>query len=152
MSKDNVEKVNTPAPMTESDIVKQLLQTQRELAEAQKQLAGAILESRKPYVDPKVLEAKAQEGRDRKAQIERDQRAKAAAKKICPHIRDNGTSNVKWHEHSNNIVLGVCGTCYSRFDPQKDPADLALFRKDIVGMKNMARAGQHARRGAIIDA
>jgi hypothetical protein len=145
-----VKRVETEATLSVNDLMKLLIQTQGELAKSQKELSEAILESRKPYVDPKVLAQKKQELEERRKQIERDQRIKIATKRICPHRRENGTLNVKWHEHSNGITKGMCGECFSEFDT-RNPEDLALLRQDLKAIKNMGRAGGHARRGAILD-
>jgi len=154
MSKEaeqNVVKVNAPALPTAEELMKRLLDVTQQLADSQKQLGEAILESRKPYVDPRVLEQKRRDNEERKRIIEAQMREKIARKKVCPHIRDNGTPNIKWHQHSNNITLGVCGTCFSEFDT-RNPDDLKLLRQDLKSVKNMARAGDHARRGAILEA
>lgn len=144
-----VPKTGTPALLTVEQLATMLLQTQQQLAESQGKLAEAILEARKPYVDPKVLEAKRQELEERRKMIEMDAAERAARKKICPHERENGTPNIKWQQHSNNIVLGVCGTCFSQFDARR-PEDLALLRRDLKSQKNMGRAGAHAVRGLVI--
>lgn len=148
---DILSKSNSPAPLTMEELTRMLLQTQQQLASSQKELADAILESRKPYVDPKVLEQKRREGEERRRQIETDQRIKIATKKICPHKRENGTYNIKWQEHSNGITLGVCGQCFSQFDT-RNPEDLRILREDLKSIKNMGRAGGHARRGAVLEA
>jgi hypothetical protein len=150
-NQDVVAKVVFPATLTTDDLLKMLLKTQADLAESQGKLAEAILESRKPYVDPKVLAQKQKDLEDRRKQIAQDQRQKAATKRICPHKRENGTYNIKWMSHSNNITLGVCGTCASQFDA-RNPEDLKLLRDDLKSIKNMGRAGAHAVRGSIIDA
>jgi hypothetical protein len=154
-NQDVVTKVDTVAPLTMEQMTKLLLQTLAEQAKTQKQLAEAILESRKPYVDPKVLADKQRQLEERRKQIEMDQRIKIATKKVCPHTRENGTSNIKWMEHSNGIILGVCGTCNSQFcatGPDAIAADANLLRTDLKSRKNMGRAGQHARLGAVIEA
>lgn len=147
----NVPKAGTPATLTAEQLTAMLIQTQRELAASQKEMAAAILESRKPYVDPKVLEAKKRELEERQRAIAMDQAERQARKKICPHTRENGTPNIKWQQHSNSIVLGVCGTCFSQFDA-RNPEDLKLLRMDLKSQKNMGRAGAHAVRGTIFTA
>ena len=152
---DVVTQLGTTAPLTMDQVMRMLIQTQADLAKSQQQLADAILESRKPYVDPKVLADKQRQLEERRKQIEMDQRIKIATKKVCPHTRENGTSNIKWMEHSNGIILGVCGTCNSQFcatGPDAVAADANLLRTDLKSRKNMGRAGQHARLGAMIEA
>jgi hypothetical protein len=153
-NEDVVSKVDFPVTLTTDQVMRMLLQTQADLAKSQQQLADAILESRKPYVDPKVLAQKQKQLEERRQQIAHDQAVKIATKKQCPHTRENGTSNIKWMEHSNGIILGVCGTCASQFcakGPDATASDRDLLRKDLKSLKNMGRAGQHAQAGAIIE-
>lgn len=150
LEETRISKSDSPALMTTEEILKLLLSTQQQLADSQKQLADAILESRKPYVDPKVLEQKKQALEERQRQIQLEYRQRVATKRICPHKRENGTYNIKWMEHSNHITTGVCGTCRSEFDT-RNPADLRLLRDDLKSIKNMGRSGPHAMRGAIVE-
>ncbi len=147
---EGVAKADFPAGLTVEQLLRMLVKTQGDLADSQKALGEAILESRKPYVDPKVLEQKQRDNAERQRQIQAEQRDREMRKKICPHVRDNGTPNIKWMEHSNGITLGVCGTCFSQFDT-RNAADLELLRKDLKSIKNMGRAGQHARRGVVLQ-
>jgi hypothetical protein len=148
---DAIEKVSTPATLTTEILLKMLIDTQKQLAESQQKMADAILESRKPYVDPNVLKQKQDALEERRKQIMVEYRQKVATKRICPHKRENGTYNIKWHEFSNRITMGVCGTCRSEFDT-RNPDDLRLLRDDLKSIKNMARAGPHASRGALVEA
>ena len=147
---DGIQKADFPAGPSYEELLKMLADSQKANAEALKEMASALLESRKPYVDPKVLEQKAQALEERRKQILNEQRAKVATKRNCPHIREvNGTPNIKWMQHSNGIVLGVCGTCFSQFDATRNAEDRELFRKDLKSMRNMGRAGEHAKRTEI---
>ena len=150
MSDEPVKKVSTPAPMSMEQMMKMLLDTQSQLAESQQHLAEAIMESRKPYVDPKVLEQKRKDLEDRRKQIQMEQQERILRKKICPHQRENGTYNIKWITHSNGITNGVCGTCFSQFDT-RNQADLELLSHDLKAIRNMGRAGGHARRGVLMN-
>jgi hypothetical protein len=143
-----VQKVDTPAGLSNETLLKMLIDSQRQQADAQKELAAALIESRKPYVDPKVLAQKQQELEEKRKAIEIELRNRQARKAGCPHIRDNGTPNIKWMEHSNGITKGVCGGCFSEFDT-RNQADLQLLRRDIKSIRNMGRAGNHARIGTI---
>jgi len=146
--KNLLPKSNEPAPLSVESLLAMLVESQNRQAEAYQQLSEALLESRKPYVDPKVLEAKKQELKQRQEMIAIEQRRRDTNKKYCPHKRENGTWNIKWMQHSNGIVLGVCGTCNSPFD-SRVPADAAILRQDLKSLKNMGRAGEHARRTEI---
>lgn len=148
----DVTKTSVAAPtLTTEMLLKMLIDTQKQLAESQEKMAEAILESRKPYVDPKVLEQKKKDLEERHRQIALELRMKQATKRICPHKRENGTYNIKWMEHSNHITTGVCGTCRSEFDT-RNTDDLRLLRDDLKSIKNMGRSGAHAMRGAIVEA
>lgn len=146
-----VEKINTPAPtLTMEQLMKLFMEQSRETAASNRALAEALLESRKPYVDPKVIAEREQQRKDRKMLVDQTMRERQAAKKMCPHINEGGKLNIKWHQHSNGIILGVCGSCKSEFDATRNREDALLFRQDPKAARNMARAGEHARRGAEI--
>lgn len=151
MSKENetpdIKKVDTPAPALSTDmLLKLLIDAQNENAKNQKLLAEALLESRKPYVDPAVLEQKRIAAEERKEQVRITLLQRSETKRQCPHKRTNSDGtygdklNIKWQEHSNGIIKGVCGTCFSEFDT-REPKDLAFL--DGVSMKNMGRAREN---------
>lgn len=70
---------------------------------------------------------------------------RAETRKQCRHERTNedgtpnGALNIKWMQHSNDIVLGVCGTCFSQFDARK-PEDLQWLLKDQHAQRFMGKA------------
>lgn len=146
--KNIISKTTAEAGLSNEQLMRMLIDSQRQQAEAQKELAAALLESRKPYVDPKVLAQKNQELEEKRQAVELELRNRRARKAGCPHIRDNGTPNIKWMEHSGGITKGVCGGCFSEFDT-RNPEDLKLLRRDLKSIKNMGRAGQHARQNVI---
>jgi hypothetical protein len=147
-----IPKVNTPAGISVEKLLEMFVATQKENAQNQKLLAEALLESRKPYVDPAVLEQKRLAGIERAAQIKLELRKRILTKAQCPHTRTesdmNGNLtfgeklNIKWQEHSNGIIKGVCGTCFSEFDT-RNPADLRLLQRDGKAVKNMGKARQN---------
>lgn len=143
----NVTKVDSPASMTMEQLFKMLIETQKEQAKANEKLADALENNRKPYMDPKYLAELEQRRKDRKELVDQEMRKRAHAKKVCPHVNEGGKLNIKWHQHSNGIILGVCGTCRSEFDATHNINDAQLFRSDLKAQRNMARAGEHARRG-----
>lgn len=128
---------------TNDQIIRLLLQTQQDNIAANNKLAEALIESRKPYVDPRVLEQKRIALEEQHAATRREFERRRLAKVQCPHVRDNGTSSINWMEHSNNIVKGVCSGCPSEFDT-RNPEDLKLLRANPKAIKAMGRAGQHA--------
>lgn len=141
-----VEKVNTPAPsFTMEQLMKMLLDQQKETAKAYEKLGEALLESRKPYVDPAVIEAKRMALEERKKAVALELRKRIATKQQCLHRRTNSDGsyheryNIKWQEHSNGIVLGVCGTCGSQFDA-RNPKDREFLQRDGNAYTKMGHA------------
>ena len=145
-----IQKVNTEAPLTMVDLMKMFLEQSKQQADAYKEMADAIRESRKPYVDPRVLADLEQRRKDRKELVDMEMRKRNNAKRNCPHTNEGGKLNIKWMQHSNGIILGVCGTCQSPFDATHSREDAQFLRQDQKAIRNMGRAGEHARRGADI--
>lgn len=148
---DKVVKVNSLAPALSTDqLLAMLVQAQQDNATNNKLLAEALLESRKPYVDPAVLEQKRMAGEEKRKQVAITILQRTETKRQCPHRRTNNDGtfgeklNIKWQEHSGGIVLGVCGTCFSQFD-SRVPDDLKWLRMDGVAIKNMGRARENSR-------
>lgn len=141
-----VEKVPFEAPQfTNEQLLAMVLDTQKQLAEAIKNIG-------KPYVDPVVAKAKQDALEERKKAIQIELRKRQLTKKACLHLRTNSDGtwdekarmNIKWQEHSNGIIKGVCGTCGSEFDT-RNPEDLALLRKDGRAIRLMGRARENTR-------
>lgn len=139
-----IEKVNAPAPnVTTDQLLQMFLDQAKETAASNKALADALLASRVPYVDPEVIAARQQRNKDRKMLVDNELQNRLNAKKNCPHKHESGISNIKWQQHSNGIIMGVCGTCRSEFDARK-PEERALLIADQNGLRKMGRAGDHA--------
>lgn len=146
-TKQPIEKVSTEAPMTMDTLMKLFLEQQKETATSQKALADALLESRKPYIDPKYVAELEQRRKDRKQLVDLEIKKRAYAKKACQHLNEGGKLNIKWMQHSNNIILGVCGICQSQFDATHNREDAQLLMRDPKSIRWMGRAGAHAQRG-----
>lgn len=154
MSNENKEqlvtKVNSEAPtVTFEQLAKLFLDSQKNLAEA-------IKESRIPYQSPAQIRDKENAIAERRKMIAIELNTRTSKRNGCPHVRENDTPNIKWMQHSNGITKGVCGTCgYDGFDT-RNPEDAARLRRDLKSIKNMGRAGEHARKnyagGAVIPA
>ena len=139
-----IEKSSFPAGLTQEQLMKMFLDQMRETAASNKALAEALQASRKPYVDPTVVEARAQAARERKAMVDVELRNRVNAKKNCPHKNPGSNSwNIKWMQHSNGIILGVCGICKSEFDARK-PEERAKLLEDQNALRKMGRAGDHS--------
>lgn len=155
-SESNFTKVNTPAPQfTMDDLLQTIVKLQDEAAKDRKALIEAVIEGRKPYVDPKVLEAKQIELEEKRRQVRLVLIQRQETKRQCPHLRtrsdgsfETGKLNIKWMEHSNGIILGVCGTCYSQFDA-RTPKDLQWLRADGMAYNEMGRARDRSMAGII---
>lgn len=143
----SVEKINAPAGVTVEQLLKLFMEQSKETAASNKALADALLASRVPYVDPRVIEEREQRRKDRLALVEMTRRQRAYAKQNCSHLNEGGKPNIKWMEHSNGIVLGVCGGCNSQFDATHNREDAQLLRQDPKSLRWMGRAGSHARKG-----
>jgi hypothetical protein len=144
---DNVVKVNTESSLTVEQLLRMMLDQNKETAASNKALAEAIVESRKPYVDPRVVAAREQARKDRKMLIDQELRKREAARRGCGHLNEGGRYNIKWMQHSDGIILGVCGNCFTQFDATHNAKDADLLRKDQKSIRNMGRAGEHARKG-----
>lgn len=147
-----ITKVAEPAGLTNEQLFRLLNESLSEQAKSNKLLAEALLESRKPYVDPAVLEQKRIALEEKKAAVALEMRKRVLTKQQCLHLRtnsdgtfdDRGKMNIKWQEHSNGIILGVCGTCFSQFDT-RNPKDRELLLRDGKSVKNMGRARENTR-------
>ena len=147
---ENFITVPTPAPVTVEMLLKLLVDANREQAASNKALAEALLESRKPYVDPRVIQEREQRRKDREALVGLEIRKRAYAKKACAHLNEGGKPNIKWMQHSNGIILGVCGNCQSQFDATHNREDAQRLMQDPKSLRWMGRAGEHAKRGSDI--
>lgn len=129
-----------------AEFQRELVKTQADLARAQKELGEAILEARKPYIDPKVLEAKQEQLKQRQREIKIELLRRRETKKQCHHHRVDDQDqmqpqmNIKWLRHSNGVILGVCGRCMSPFDATHNAEDAKLLREDPKALVNMGRA------------
>jgi hypothetical protein len=140
----NIIKTDQPAGFSNDQLLKMVVDGQKAQAESLRLLSDALIESRKPYVDPKIVAAKQAELEDMKRAVDLELRTRAIRKASCSHLREyDNRSNIKWMQHSNNIIKGVCGSCFSEFDT-RNGADFNLLRGDQKGIANMGRAGVHA--------
>ena len=149
-SEENFITVDRPAPATLEEFFRLLIEAQKDQARANEKLAEALENNRKPYIDPKVVAAMEQRRKDREILVNLTMRQRAYAKRACPHLNDGGKPNIKWMQHSNGIILGVCGTCQSQFDATHNRDDARLLMQDPNSLRWMGRAGDHAKKGVDI--
>jgi len=57
----------------------------------------------------------------------------------CQHMRPGGSLNIKWMEHSDGVVRGVCGTCFRPFDSRTRYGKRYLKLSGALAQKNMGR-------------
>lgn len=99
-------------------------------------LAAAIIESRKPYVDPNK-EVNDQMWREQaREQAKREKANTAAYQKSCPHIagcnslsdlRDQaGRTSIVWHKLDSTEAIGICTNCTRVF--HEDDTDYQEWR------------------------
>jgi hypothetical protein len=131
----------------------QVVLTAKELVELMKgnteALANAILEARKPYVDPKQEENDElfrQQERDQQARIEQGKKQEQAA---CEHIvgcnplsdskHPSNLTSILWHRCDNSEDIGICTNC-QRIFRTTDP-DYGEWRRK-KSYNKMSMAGQ----------
>ena len=142
------QKSETPAapiaPLTQSDLLsiiatmqQQLIDGQRLQAEANKALAEAIIDSKKPYVDPrKKLNDEMFKDQERQIAL-RTKMNVQYAQSTCEHIAGcsqlseqkdiAGRTSFVWHRNDIGVDIGVCTVCQKILRPE-DP-DYALWRR-----------------------
>jgi hypothetical protein len=143
---DEVGQSNRAAGLSMEQLLVMFLEQQKETIASNKALAEAILMQRVPFVDPKVIAERKQRAEDRKALVDMELRNRKNARLYCSHLNEGGNSNIKWMQHSNGIILGVCGNCRSEFDASRSREDALLLRANPKAIRNMGRAGDHARK------
>ena len=128
-NESEVEQLSTPAGTTMEQLLKMFIEASKEQSKSNRELAASIENSRKPYVDPRVIADREQRNRDRKALVEMELRNRVNAKKYCSHLNEGGTSNIKWHQHSNGIILGVNTQAPVKFSLIDSNPEMATRRK-----------------------
>jgi hypothetical protein len=117
--------------------------------QSSKVIAQALVDSRKPYVDPKHEENE----RIMRAQNhdiqERIKREIEASRDTCPHLQgSNALSEFQGqlgsfilHQLDTGVVVGICTNCQKQiWSNSKDPEELKWFNKKQAN--RMSRAGQ----------
>lgn len=99
-------------------------------------LAQAIVDSRKPYVDPRQAENDELFRETSRAIEERKQAAVKADQATCPHLqgcnelsdKTGDLSSIAWHDLGNGIIFGLCTNCIRPFWPT-DPDYVSQFKR-----------------------
>lgn len=119
-------KPHVEAPLTVSDLMAFFAKmNEQNSAQTKAMIETIVAEIRKPPVDP-IKEV--QKARMEKAKNEANDsywKSKAAKKKNCAHMRQNGTTNIAWATQSDGVERGFCPYCQSEFGPE----DGELYQK-----------------------
>jgi type III secretion system FlhB-like substrate exporter len=101
------------------------------------ELAAAIIESRKPYVDPKQLENEKNMREQMRVVNERMHQQILSSQALCPHLQGSNElsdfsgqlSSLVIHRLDNGVVVGICTNCQKHiFSNDKDPEVQKIFR------------------------
>lgn len=85
-------------------------------------MSALVAEMKKPFVDPDIVARNLAAKMRLRAQREESERDLAAIQDSCPHMRDDNTSAVAWHEQfwrARKLYIreGFCQRCNKHFFP-----------------------------------
>jgi hypothetical protein len=118
--------------------------------------ANAILESRKPYVDPRVKENEDMMRDSFRIAQERMQAEIEASRAYCAHLQgSNALSEYQGqmgsfvlHQLDTGVVVGICTNCQKTiWSNSEDPEELKWFKHKNAN--RMSRAGQRVFRDPV---
>lgn len=101
------------------------------------ELAAAIIESRKPYVDPRQQENEKNMREQMRVVNERMHQQILSSQELCPHLQgsnelsDFSGSLSSWviHRLDNGLVIGICTNCQKHiFSNDTDPEIRKFFK------------------------
>lgn len=108
------------------------------VSDGMKELAAAIIESRKPYVDPRQVE---NEKAMRESMRQVNERMKAqilASQATCPHLQGSSEnsdftgqlSSIVMHRLDSGVIVGICTNCQLQiFSDDPDVEVQKIFRQ-----------------------
>lgn len=112
-------------------------------------LADALIESKKPYIDPKVEENDKIFREQNRRMKESEREMLKANQSSCPHIAGSsslseypdmyGRTSIVWHEVDSTEVIGICTTCLREF--REVDEDYAEWRRK-PSINRLSRSGQ----------
>jgi hypothetical protein len=143
-----------PEPQTPITLTSEQLQNLLAAASAPKedngkfeQLVHAIIESRKPYVDPRTEANEEEFRRSSREQEKNKQIAKANAEAFCPHEKGS-TGNRSYGESAfwilrldTGLTIGVCSQC-GKVINSLNPDHTVFFRKRGDNLPGQAGQGR----------
>jgi hypothetical protein len=106
-------------------------------AESMEKLAAAIIESKKPYVDPRNAENEKAMRESMRIVNERMHQQVVASQKTCPHLQGSSElsdfsgqlSSIVLHRLDSGVVVGICTNCQKQiFSDDKDLEVQKIFR------------------------
>lgn len=119
-------------------------------------LAHAILESRKPYIDPRKEIDEENARIQAREQMRRQKEDQKYSQSVCPHVAGSnalselpdtaGRTSIVWHRFDVGDELGICTNCTRIFTPA-DP-DYAQWRMK-KSYNRMSRSGDRQFRDPI---
>jgi len=122
-------KPEADAPITKTELLALLAQMTQSTNESQKTMAeiiaNALIEAKKPYIDPKLEENEEKFREANRIQAKQTKQSEKQAQDNCPHIagcnalsemRDvAGRTSIIWHRTDASEVLGICTNCQRLF-------------------------------------
>jgi hypothetical protein len=117
------------------------------LEQSSKIMANAILEARKPYVDPGREENERRQREQSREAYERIRAEIEASYKTCPHLQgSNALSEFQGqlgsfvlHQLDTGVIVGICTNCQKQIW-SNNPEDHEYFRRKQAN--RISRAGQ----------
>lgn len=110
------------------DLFKQMAATSTQSSETMANtLAAAVLEARKPYVDPRAEENDRFAREQAREQMKRQKADREYSQSVCTHIAGSspnsempdlaGRTSIVWHRYDVQDELGICTNCTRIFYP-----------------------------------
>ena len=124
---------NTKITMTAAELKAMIVDSQKETA---KLIADALIESKKPFIDPRVAENEAMFRKSSRELEERKRQMIIADQASCEHFQGSNQLSEKtgdltaiaWHRYDDNVIRGICTNCLRLFVPT-DPDYVSQFRR-----------------------
>jgi hypothetical protein len=146
MSKSPEAPESTPPTMSPDALLELIA---RMNSDASDRLAKALIESRKPWTDPKQEENEQFMRNQERAQRERTALATKAYQENCPHLAGSnplsdqsdllGRTCIIWHTSDVGETFGICSNCQRVF--RENEADYATWRRK-PSINKQSRAGE----------
>lgn len=127
-------------------------------SESSDRLAKTLIESRKPYVDPRVEQNEEMFRQQTRMQMAEERKAKYDSQQACPHVIGcnplsdrydrNGLTSIIWHRFDHQDVEGICTVC-QRIFAINDPDYIQWKRLPSANRASASGERQYLRQRAI---